>query len=131
MADVIYSPPRQMIKECQFLEKNYLNCLLQKALKDQTNTNQCNLEQVLFFHVECPDYLKKYDDPVEGPAFLKRQMYNLLAFPYFNHKHEEKKKEVEKRSSKNELLSGRYLQYEGSAFRGPNGNEFSLFEEKI
>jgi hypothetical protein len=41
----------------------------------------CDLEEVLWFHVECPDYIKKFDDP-KYAKWLKRQMYNILTVPY-------------------------------------------------
>jgi hypothetical protein len=127
MADLLYTPPRQMIKECQFLEKNYLNCLLQKGLKDKTLNNECNLEQVLYFHTECPDYIKKYDDPVEGPAFLKKQMFNLLAYPYFNHRQAQKEAQSNKSQIQNVIKSGKYLEYpEMNSKINAAGPEFSL-----
>ncbi len=43
--------------------------------------NTCDLEEVLWFHVECPDYIKKFDDP-KYTKWLKRQMYNILTVPY-------------------------------------------------
>ena len=76
-------------KECKFLEKNYLECLLQKGLKDRVEAPKCNLEYAWYFHVECPDYIKKYDHPVEGKKYLKQQLYNMLALPYYNYKQKE------------------------------------------
>jgi hypothetical protein len=38
-------------------------------------------EEVLWFHVECPDYIKKFDDP-KYAKWLKRQMYHILTVPY-------------------------------------------------
>lgn len=66
-----------------------MECLLQKAIKDQTPTPNCNLEYVWYFHTECPDYIKKYDDPTVGKKFLKQQLYNMLALPYYNHRSKE------------------------------------------
>ncbi len=57
--------------------------MLQKALKDRVPMNTCNLEEVLWFHVECPDYIKKFDDP-KYAKWLKRQMYNILTVPYMS-----------------------------------------------
>ncbi len=66
-----------------WLEKNYLNCILQKAVKDRVPLNSCSLEHVLWYHLECPDYAKKFDDP-RNQKWLKRQIYNMLAVPYMN-----------------------------------------------
>jgi hypothetical protein len=43
----------------------------------------CDLESVLWFHLECPDYVKKFDEPLEK-SYLKRQIYNLMLVPYVN-----------------------------------------------
>jgi hypothetical protein len=56
---------------------------LQKALKDKIPVSTCDLEDVMWFHVECPDYLKKFDDP-KYAKWLKRQMYNILTVPYMS-----------------------------------------------
>lgn len=110
-------------KECQFLEKNYLQCLLQKALKDRVEKNQCDLEHVLYFHTECPDYAKKYDDPVEGKAFLRKQMFHLLNYPYQSFKNA-----VEPKLSVASIEKAeRYLEYpELSEKRNRAGPEFAL-----
>ena len=42
-----------------------MNCLMQKALKDHVMVNRCVLDSVLWFHVECPRWADKFDDPVE------------------------------------------------------------------
>jgi len=47
------------------------------------------LEYSWYFHVECPDYIKKYDDPVEGKKYLKQQLYNMLSLPYYNFRKQE------------------------------------------
>ncbi len=44
----------------------------------------CNLEHVWYFHTECPDYIKKYDNPETGKKYLKQQLYNMLSLPYYN-----------------------------------------------
>lgn len=62
---------------------NYLNCLLQKAVKDRVPLNSCDLELILWYHLECPDYAKKFDDP-KHEKYLKRQMFNLLTVPYMS-----------------------------------------------
>jgi hypothetical protein len=56
---------------------------LQKALKDRIPLSTCDLEDVMWFHVECPDYLKKFDDP-KYAKWIKRQMYNILTVPYMS-----------------------------------------------
>ena len=33
--DLFYKPPLQSKSECMALEKNYMNCLMQKAIKDK------------------------------------------------------------------------------------------------
>jgi hypothetical protein len=67
------------------LEKNYIGCILQKALKDRTIIPTCNLDKVLYYHLECPDYVKKFDNPKTN-FYLKRQLFNLLVVPYVNSK---------------------------------------------
>ena len=61
--DVFYKPPLQDPRECDNLEENYLNCLMQKALKDRVLTNRCVLDSVLWFHLECPKAAAEFDDP--------------------------------------------------------------------
>ena len=56
---------------------------MQKALKDRIPLSSCDLEDVMWFHVECPDYLKKFDDP-KYAKWIKRQMYNILTVPYMS-----------------------------------------------
>ena len=63
--DTFYKPPMQRNSECKALEDNYMNCLFQKALKDNVMVNRCVLDSVLWFHVECPKASAKFDDPVE------------------------------------------------------------------
>ena len=63
--DLFYKPPLQRPDECQSLEDNYMNCMLQKALKDRTFANRCNLESILWFHLECPNHVAQFDDKVE------------------------------------------------------------------
>ena len=43
----------------------------------------CHLERVILYHVECPDYVKKFDNP-NTAHYLKRQMFNMLLLPYMN-----------------------------------------------
>lgn len=42
-----------------------MNCLLQKALKDRVFNNRCFLDSVLWFHLECPKEVEKFDDPIQ------------------------------------------------------------------
>ena len=58
-----------------------MECVLQKSLKDKVPNLNCNLEYAWYFHVECPDYIKKYEEL--GSKYLKQQMYNMLSLPYF------------------------------------------------
>ena len=65
----------------------------------------CNLEGVLFYHLECPDYVKKFDDQ-RNAQYLKRQIFNLLVMPYMNlrlieYNMKNKKKPVDDLISKN------------------------------
>ena len=46
-------------------EYHMLNCMLQKALNDKVVVNRCVLDSVLWFHLECPKWANKYDDPIE------------------------------------------------------------------
>ena len=63
--DFFYKPPVQRPEECRVLEENYMNCMLQKALKDRVYTNRCVMDSILWFHLECPVARDKFDDPVE------------------------------------------------------------------
>ena len=44
--DYFYKPPLQRTDECTALETNYINCLMQKALNDNTKKNYCKLDSV-------------------------------------------------------------------------------------
>ena len=61
--DFFYKSPMQRPDECKALEENYMNCLLQKALKDRVFNNKCVLDSVLWFHLECPKSVQAFDDP--------------------------------------------------------------------
>ena len=61
--DFFYKPPMQRTDECTALEENYINCLLQKALKDNVMNNRCNMDSILWFHLECPRAAARFDDP--------------------------------------------------------------------
>ena len=69
--DYFYLPPTQRPKECNKLEENYMNCLVQKAMKDHVMTNKCVLDSVLWFHIECPKYVAKFDDPAQFRAKVR------------------------------------------------------------
>ena len=61
--DFFYRPPHQRPDECAVLEENYINCLMQKALKDRVRNNKCILDSLLWFHLECPRAAAAFDDP--------------------------------------------------------------------
>ena len=63
--DTFYKPPQQRYDECNALEENYMNCMFQKALNDRVIVNRCVLDSVLWFHLECPKAVSKFDDPLE------------------------------------------------------------------
>ena len=52
-----------------------MNCLLQKSLRDRVLTDRCNMDSILWFHLECPKDVAKFDDPVE----FKRKFRNFFA----------------------------------------------------
>ena len=70
--DLFYKPPLMRKDECSYLERNYMNCLLQKALKDKVYTNRCTLDSVLWFHVECPKHIEQFDDPLQFKLKFKK-----------------------------------------------------------
>jgi len=61
--DFFYKPPVERPDECQVLEENYMNCMVQKALKDNVLNNRCVLDSILWFHLECPKSLENFDNP--------------------------------------------------------------------
>ena len=63
--DFFYKPPIQRRDECEVLEDNYMNCMLQKAMKDRVFNNKCVMDSILWFHLECPKARDAFDDPVE------------------------------------------------------------------
>ena len=73
--NIFYKPPLQRKVECRALEENYMNCMFQKALKDKVMVNRCVLDSVLWFHVECPKDVAKFDDPIE----FKRKFRDFFA----------------------------------------------------
>ena len=48
-----------------------MNCLLQKAMKDRVFTNRCILDSVLWFHLECPKWVEKFDDEAKFRAKVR------------------------------------------------------------
>ena len=73
--DLFYKPPLQRPDECSALEENYMNCLLQKAMRDRVLTNRCVMDSILWFHLECPKAAAKFDDPIE----FRRKFRDFLA----------------------------------------------------
>mmetsp|Transcript_33608 Transcript_33608/g.51761 ORF Transcript_33608/g.51761 Transcript_33608/m.51761 type:complete len:168 (-) Transcript_33608:58-561(-) len=73
--DMFYRPPVQRQSECRSLEDNYMNCLFQKALKDKVTKNNCKLDGILWFHLECPKAADQFDDPIE----YKRKFRDFFA----------------------------------------------------
>ena len=74
--DIFYKPPLQREDECDALEENYMNCLMQKALRDRVFNNRCNLDSILWFHLECPKSVSKFDNPIE----FKRKWKDFFAY---------------------------------------------------
>ena len=74
--NIFYVPPLERPDECKALEENYMNCLMQKAMKDKVFTNRCVMDSLLWFHLECPKASQKFDDPVE----FKRKFRNFFAY---------------------------------------------------
>ena len=75
--DMFYKPPMQRKVECDALEKNYMNCLMQKSLKDKVFVNGCNLDSVLWFHLECPRASGQFDDPIEFKKKFRDYFANM------------------------------------------------------
>ena len=73
--DLFYKAPLQRRDECKALEENYMNCMLQKVLKDHVQNNRCKLDSILWFHLECPLDADKFNDPVH----FKRKWRNFFA----------------------------------------------------
>lgn len=44
--DITYKPPFDFEAECDMLERNYVNCLHEKAQKDKDVPMKCNVEHV-------------------------------------------------------------------------------------
>ena len=73
--DMFYKPPMEAPRECQSLENNYMNCLFQKVMKDRVQSNNCKLDAILWFHLECPKAADRFDDPIE----FKRKFREFFA----------------------------------------------------
>jgi hypothetical protein len=85
MADIFYIPPSQKAVECRYLERNYLSCIMQKAMKDRLTNPICDLQGVVYFHIECPSYIEKFDGP-DAKSYIKRQVFSMLMLPYIQSK---------------------------------------------
>ncbi|KAM3147061.1 hypothetical protein pb186bvf_000777 [Paramecium bursaria] len=59
--EVKYRPPLNNPDECDFLESNFLSCLREKSVKDDLPKRYCNVEQVLWFFLECPNRSDLYE----------------------------------------------------------------------
>jgi hypothetical protein len=46
--DITYKPPMDYEAECKMLERNYVTCLTEKALKDVDVPMKCDVERVNF-----------------------------------------------------------------------------------
>ncbi len=111
-----------------WLERNYINCVLQKALKDKIPTNSCSVEHILWYHLECPDYAKKWDEP-QGQTWLKRQMFNLLTVPYMNMRFAE----MNLKNNKKHLVSDfekktQYIEYPEEMIEGSKPDSIAFKE---
>ncbi len=56
--------------ECSFLKRNFLNCLRDKAARDQVPYMTCDNEhvpfnsiQILWFNLECPEDFQQFQNP--------------------------------------------------------------------
>ena len=52
-----------------------MNCMLQKALKDRVTINRCVMDSILWFHLECPREVAKFDNKFE----FKRKWRDFFA----------------------------------------------------
>ena len=51
-----------------------MNCLYQKAINDNVLSNKCILDNVLWFHLECPKWIDLWDNP----NYFKYKMRNYI-----------------------------------------------------
>mmetsp|Transcript_35083 Transcript_35083/g.6313 ORF Transcript_35083/g.6313 Transcript_35083/m.6313 type:complete len:83 (-) Transcript_35083:25-273(-) len=61
--DVRYKPPNDFEPECKMLERNYVTCLAEKAVKDEGVPMNCNVERILWFNLDCPTRYNKFTSP--------------------------------------------------------------------
>ena len=68
------------------------------------------MELILYYHLECPDYAKKFDDP-KNKGYLRRQLFNFLVTPYVHLKMIEKKLGERTVANRNTLNKEKYIPY--------------------
>ena len=57
--------------------------MFQKALNDNVYGNKCLKDKILWFHLECPRFANKFDDPVQ----FKRTIKRFFDYQYFQGMH--------------------------------------------
>ena len=57
-----YSPPKNDQDECEFLENNFMQCLEEKSQKDALPQLKCNMENVLWYYLDCPKFAMKFQN---------------------------------------------------------------------
>lgn len=87
------------------------------------------MELVLFYHLECPDYVKKFDDP-KNKNYLRRQLFNFLVTPYVHLKMIEKKLKEKPVPNMNSLKRSKYIPYPEELNASNKPYDASLFEEE-
>ncbi len=59
-----------------------MNCIYQKAISDNVYNNKCVLNNVLWFHLECPKWADYWDHPeyfkTKMLSYLKREVVSKL-----------------------------------------------------
>lgn len=68
------------------------------------------MELILYYHLECPDYVKKFDDP-KNKNYLRRQLFNFLITPYVHLKMIEKKLTERIPPNQNTINKDKYIPY--------------------
>lgn len=86
------------------------------------------MELVLFYHLECPDYMKKFDDP-KNKNYLRRQLFNFLVTPYVHLKMIEKKLREKPVPNLNSLKRNKYIPYPEELSTTTKSFDASLLEE--
>ena len=76
--DIPYKPPMNYAPECEMLERNYITCLNEKAMKDEDVPMKCNVERILWFNVDCPSRFEKF----QTPAGLRKAFKDYKAGKY-------------------------------------------------